>query len=272
MSRWIVCALGGSTQRLRRIAVEPGSQITVGRSPSCELAIDDPTMAGEHCVVRHDGERVLVCPHDSELGTLLQGKPVQDEAEVLHGEWVRAARTELLLFEEGLSARLLLQQGPAHDSSAEALSALRAELPLYAVFDAARDIAALQLLRESDAEASCLFDEPQATELASVAPYLVALEQDDALLASLVQLGWGNGWGVYLRYGRPLSRLRAQLQATLVSANPDSDEPAIFRFYDPRVLREHLPACSARQRDLFFGGIDAFWLEDGDGAVLHLPR
>lgn len=267
-ARWLVCVIGGPANG-RKLALAAGEQLTVGRAPGCGLSIDDAAMAGEHCTLAYDGERLLLHSYDSESGTLLQGEAIKAEAELKHGDWVRAGHSELVLYEEDRTGRLLRAAQPASEARETALSALQAELPLYALVDVARDVTALQLLRETMAEVRCLLDEPQATELAYVAPYLVALHSGDTLLDALVELGWGNSWCVYLRYARPPVRLRAQLLKSLNSTNPESGAPAYFRFYDPRVLRTHLPQCSARQRALLFGDIEAFFAEGEDGSLLR---
>jgi len=41
-----------------------------------------------------------------------------------------------------------------------------------------------------------------------------------------------------------------------------------FRFYDPRVLRAYLPTCTEEEVQSFFGPVERYAMENGDGELL----
>ena len=43
--------------------------------------------------------------------------------------------------------------------------------------------------------------------------------------------------------------------------------PLIFRYYDPRVLRDFLPTCTPQELTTFFGNVTEFLVEDEDPAT-----
>ncbi|HEX4455673.1 MAG TPA: DUF4123 domain-containing protein [Kofleriaceae bacterium] len=127
---------------------------------------------------------------------------------------------------------------------------------LYAVLDAARAPRALSLGRRLGGS---LFDGDEAEALQDVAPYLVALAPSHWLVQELIAEAWGNAWGVFLTSRAPLLHVRAHLQRLM---HVETDRGArLFRFYDPRVLRAFVPACTSDELDELFGPIERFIVE-----------
>ena len=260
----------------RKAVLAPGQELRIGRAPGAELSIPgDSEMAGHHLVLRGTEAGYRVRDLGSLSGTWLDGVRVE-EAPVEHAAWLRAGATDLLVCHEGWA---YAHAAPPSDTPAgrasktQALERLRARTgPLYAVVDTARDGWVLQLLRESSEELSCLLDPPEAQTLFRVAPFLVALAAPSALLTALVHLGWGQSWGIYLEYDRPLARLREHLRQVLDSTNPDTGKPAYLRFYDPRVLGGHVSGCTVEQRAEFFGDIRCFLAESESGELECFER
>jgi hypothetical protein len=260
----------------RKAVLAADGELRVGRAARAELSIaDDSEMAGSHFVLRGGAEGYRLRDLGSVSGTWLDGERVE-EAAVPHAAWVRAGSTELLLCHEGWAGA---HAAPPEDTpelgehKARALEQLRARSgPLYAVMDAARDGWVLQLMRESCDEMRCLFGPAEARSLFRVAPFAVRLSAQSTLLDHLVRLGWGQCWGVYLEYDRPFTRLLEHLRRLFDSTNPASGRPAYFRFYDPRVLREHLPPCSVAERARLFGDIRCFFAEGENGALRRFDR
>ncbi|MDI3289608.1 DUF4123 domain-containing protein [Polyangium sp. 15x6] len=259
----------------QRAALEPGGSLRVGRTEVSDFVVShDRRMSGLHFEVSWDGACCLVRDLGSDTGTWLDGQPVR-EGEARNASWIRAGDTVFMVFFEGATSRPRPADSPEVSSCKErALEALRAENPpLFALLDAARDKRIRELLRESVDESRSLYEGTQGDALAEVAPYLVRLSPESALMEKLLDEGWGRSWGVYLTSARPLPEVRRHLRRlSMVEAEGESKR-LYFRFQDPRVLRRFLAMSSTRQRGEMFGStIEAFLMEGEQGEVLRASR
>jgi hypothetical protein len=270
MSRRLIVEVRGGPLRGHKAIVEPGSTLRIGKAERADLVIDDARLSPVHLSLTWDGASCRLVDHDSRGGTTRNGKAVR-QAELVHGDWLRAGETDLLVYFEGAAqARAAEPDGAAAATRARALGALRSERePLYAVLDAARDDRVLQLLRESVEMHRSLYDGVEGEALDDVAPYLVRLPSGSRLLEQLVEEGWGGSWGIYLTSTASPTALRRHLRRFLVVANEATGREVYFRFYDPRVLRVFLPTCSTLQLGELFGEVRTFVLEGADGGVVR---
>lgn len=138
---------------------------------------------------------------------------------------------------------------------------------LFAVLDAAREPRVPALLAASGEPHQSLYEGAKGDELADVAPYLVQLSKESPLLETLARDGWGRSWGVFIESDQPFKEVRRQLRRFLMVESEDGRE-LYFRFYDPRVLRVFLDACSPREAVEFLGPVGAYLVESEDGASL----
>lgn len=139
--------------------------------------------------------------------------------------------------------------------------------PLYAVLDAARDLRALNWLKDEKAEYQSLYDGQSAQDLEMFAPYLVQFSKPSPLLRNLVAKAWGKSWGIYLTSAASFPDLRKHFRHFLM-AEIEGGKTAYFRFYDPRVLCVYLPTCTPQEIRQFFGPVGSFLLEDEDASRL----
>ena len=142
-------------------------------------------------------------------------------------------------------------------------SDLPSEYKLWAILDGARDDRIYSAVTYLAREKYCLYRGKLALELAVTAPYLVQLERDDALFNYLIQLGWGNSWGIFLRARQTGEELRRHFRRFLV-VQDESGKRLIFRYYDPRVLRVYLPTCLATELQMIFRGVERLLIEAED--------
>jgi hypothetical protein len=262
---------------VRKVVIEPGGTLRVGRTTRADLVVpDDRTMSTLHCELAWDGETCRVTDRESREGTFVNGERVT-EAEVKNGSWIRAGMTVFsVYFERATPPRA--QSGLKGDGTdaltptqRDALAALKAEkYPLFAVLDAARTLRVIEVMRESVEEYRSLYEGIKGEALAMQAPYLVSLPQGSLLLEQLVLEGWTKRWGIYLSSRRPFAEVRTQLRRVLMVKSEDSGERMYFRFYDPRMLRLFLPVCNRRQTEQIFGEIEAFLVAGRDGEVVRL--
>lgn len=96
----------------------------------------------------------------------------------------------------------------------------------------------------------CLYRGELDAELSEVAPYLVALQPDSPVFEWFVG-GLGNHFRKFLM------------------VYDENSKPVYFHFYDPRVFRAYLPACSADESQMFFGPVVKYFAEsDVSGELL----
>ena len=82
------------------VTVSPADPaVTVGRAPSCDVVVEESTVAREHAELRHRAGRWFVRDLGSFTGTWLNGRRVQREAPVTAGDVLRlgALRLDLRL-------------------------------------------------------------------------------------------------------------------------------------------------------------------------------
>lgn len=139
--------------------------------------------------------------------------------------------------------------------------------PLFALLDTARDNEILPLLSESGCTFKCLYGGAFAATMSDYAPYLVAVPADSPFLATLLDQGWGESWGIFVATDAELETLRRHLRRYLSVKLPDGRQ-VLFRFYDPRVLRAFLPTCTGDELQRFFGPVETFCLESGTGGEI----
>jgi hypothetical protein len=137
-------------------------------------------------------------------------------------------------------------------------------LHLYALVDAGRHSDVLTLLYSFDVQMRSLYDGESEARLGASGPYLVELSDDDDLLKSLLRMGWGQAWGVYLTSDSSFEDVRKHFRKLLMVKRQSDASEMYFRFYDPRVLRVFLPTCSPDQVRAMFGPVTAYYIESDD--------
>lgn len=92
-----------TTRRLRvmfqEIDLSEGSFV-VGRSPSCDLALDDPLVSRRHACIRVEAEATTIADLGSRNGTLLNGEPLFDDHPLRNRDRIGIGNHEILFVEE----------------------------------------------------------------------------------------------------------------------------------------------------------------------------
>ena len=132
---------------------------------------------------------------------------------------------------------------------------------VWMVVDGARDPQVYTHLRASYMEYSCLYNGQLEPPLEEAAPYLVRLEYQNRYTRQLLEMAWGNSWGIVVICDESLEKLRRHLRTLLVVRGPRGQQ-LVFRYYDPRVLRVYLPTCGAEDLRAVFGPVETFYVED----------
>jgi hypothetical protein len=141
--------------------------------------------------------------------------------------------------------------------------------PTYAILDGARDgrVAALA----QGELARCLYRGTLPREVADAAPQLMRVWPGNEPTERFFKQGWGQSWGVLLAYTGPIKALYRHLRQFL-RASGENGRVVGFRYYDPRVLRSYLPACTAEEMERFFGPIEAILVEAEEPDSFHVFR
>jgi len=251
----------------KKIRLEPMQITRVGRTSRADVVFaEDSHMSGVHFSLGWEGTNCRITDLNSRNGVLVNGAAVKaallrDGDTVVAGETTFAIRIEPDVPTTASSAAALATPVPSITPQELLLPLLRRDLqPLFAILDAARDIRILALLVHHQAECQSLYEGVEGAKLAQIAPYLVKLAPDSALLEPLVKEGWGKSWGVYLTSASDFHEIRRHLRHFLDVQLPDGEQ-VMFRFYDPRVMRIYLPTCMPEEANQFFGPIQRYVME-----------
>lgn len=250
----------------QRIRMNAGQIVRVGRTSKSDFSFaEDSLMSGIHFGLECEENACQIRDFGSRNGTLVNGQRVTQVSRLQNGDRIVAGGTTfLLLMELEQAAAVKVQPAPSAGATPQErlLCLLRGDFqPLFAILDAARDINVLALLVRHKEEFQSLYEGPEGAKLGQVAPYLVRLKKDSALVEALVREGWGQSWGVYLTCTTEFPDVRRHLRHFLEVKLPDGNQ-VYFRFYDPRVLRTYLPTCTPEETNQFFGPIKNYLLED----------
>jgi len=136
----------------------------------------------------------------------------------------------------------------------------------HAVIDAAAAPRLPQQAKAAGLRAQTLYAGALGAALEDVAPHLVALRFSDAFAAPLLRGLVGNAC-ILLRSSAPFEELRTHFRRFLM-VKDTAGKKYRFRFYDPRILRAFLPACTGAEVASFFGPVARFYAPARDGKAV----
>jgi len=141
---------------------------------------------------------------------------------------------------------------------------------IFALLDAARAPLGPFQAEQAALELQSLFSGDLGERIKDVAPYVI-----DFPLEGSFKDWWFSQWagsiGILLETTATLFAVRKHFR-TLLMVRDNAGKRCLFRFYDPRVLRAFLPACSKEELARFFGPIIAFHCESDGGDALMTYR
>lgn len=149
--------------------------------------------------------------------------------------------------------------------------AIAPRCPLFAFVDGARESAGLYEAKQAGVASCSLFEGRMGERIDPVAPHLFDFPVRSAFRRWWFAQ-WGNSIGILVEANVDMDALRGHFRR-LTIVRDDKRKKYFFRFYDPRVLRVFLPACTPEELDQFFGPILAFHCEsDGGKELLTFTR
>lgn len=234
----------------RSIEVAVGQSLTVGADKADVALGNESTLAGTHFALEGSAEGFRI---KSIAGNAIavSGTPTE-QAFLREGDTLQAGKTFF-------DVHVLQNAAPLKTLQSQAL-------PVFGVLDAARDRWIRPALAASGEQYQSLYEGPKGDALAEAAPYLVLLPPGSALLRALAEQHWGASFGIYLTCRLPFLEVRKHFRRLMIVKSED-DRKLYFRFYDPRVLRVYLPACSPTDAAAFFGPVRHFFTEAEDPAT-----
>jgi pSer/pThr/pTyr-binding forkhead associated (FHA) protein len=81
-----------------RTFVPPNARITIGRSPSSDIVVSDPTASQTCAIVEADSKNVFLVDLNTRNGTFLNGErmPSGDRVQLKRGDTIRVGKTNLI--------------------------------------------------------------------------------------------------------------------------------------------------------------------------------
>src|SRR4051794_38358384 len=73
-----------------------GAEFVVGRGASCQLRVDSPEVSDRHCVIRTQGDRVVIDDLASTLGTVVNDRQILEPVEVRDGDTLRVGPSQFV--------------------------------------------------------------------------------------------------------------------------------------------------------------------------------
>ncbi|MFQ5412131.1 MAG: DUF4123 domain-containing protein [Phycisphaerae bacterium] len=104
-------------------------------------------------------------------------------------------------------------------------------------------------------------------DMVHVAPYVVFLGPRDDFTNWIIDEGFGKNWGIFVQCRFSINEMRRHFRE-LMNVNDETGKPLLFRFYDPRVIRKFLPTCDEGQVEAFFGKVERYFVESGEGETM----
>jgi hypothetical protein len=141
------------------------------------------------------------------------------------------------------------------DCSVPEIKGLAGSGRLYAILDACNiPLAPKKVIELGEQRAVSLYRGTAEEEFWDVAPYLVQV--DSAVLNWLETSADKEGWGIFVASPAGIENLRQHFRHYLKVRSPKA-KTWLFRFYDPRVLKLFLPACTPEELRSFYGPVVA---------------
>lgn len=137
----------------------------------------------------------------------------------------------------------------------------------YCVLDGASVPDLPKRLYEFDPPNYSLMPGELTPDMVHVAPYVVIMAPDGDFTKWILENGFGKNWGIFVQTRFSITEMRKHFRG-LFTVHDETGKPMMFRFYDPRVIRKFLPTCDGDQVQTFFGKIDKFFVESGEGETL----
>jgi hypothetical protein len=242
----------------RKFDLPDAVAVTFGRSEKSRFVIPEDThLSGAHFSLECHGEKCRIKDLTSTNGTFVNGVRIA-ETDIVIGVVISAGSCAFKLCPA--APEEWIGYSPVQESVLSLLYGYGQQV--FAVLDTAREDRLPAFLQAYGVEHLSLC-EGERDQLRDVAPYVVLLPKTSQLWPMLMKEGWGKSWAIYFNSDAELPKVRDHLRR-LLTVKDEDDRFLYFRFYDPRVLRVLIPACTPPESADFFGPISRFVVEGDD--------
>jgi hypothetical protein len=249
--------------------------VTFGRSPEASVSFpEDIFMSGTHLKVHAAPGGAMLADQHSTNGSFLNGRRITEAIArpgdvVKIGSLTMQVATEVVSFGRPVPPPVQPPKvpiaavpvaTPSPTQKEPVLSVLRmTETPLFCLLDIAAAEMIPSLLALAQERMELLHKDDSAGGLA---PCLLQLSPDSALLGVLVENGWGYGWASYFTSEASFEDSLKHFRK-LFTVQLDEGKEVYFRFYNPRVLREFFSNAVSQDIATVFGPVTE-WLIEGE--------
>jgi hypothetical protein len=244
--------------------------LTVGREAPADLVIPDQLVSRSHFQILCEDMIHILTDKGSSNGTYVNGVRLR-QAVLKPRDTIFAGRTAIRIAAV-MDGKVLLDSLPETPGELlpwqNKLIAALESICNFVVLDGAVTPAVRDLLNQAGVFYQSLYEGEQSAAFAVNGPYLAEIQKGGQLLPFLIKVGWGNSWGVFLSTKTDFPETRKHLRHFLI-VDIEGGKQALFRFYDPRVMRVFIPACNAEQRAEFFGQVQHFFVESEAKTIVN---
>ena len=136
------------------------------------------------------------------------------------------------------------------------------ESKLYAIVDSAVDKVIDGHFESDSAERTILYrEEKDKRDLELRAPHLVVLAENDEFTQRIINEGYGNNWGCFIKSQLDRETLVEHFSNYTKIYSEVHEQDVYIRFYDPRAMNKYFSILQQEEGREFFSKIDAIYVE-----------
>ena len=136
------------------------------------------------------------------------------------------------------------------------------ETNLYAIVDSAVDKRIDGHFESDNVKRYILYrDEEDKRDLELRAPHLVRLQENDTFTKRVLNEGYGNNWGCFIKSNESVDVLVEHFCNYTKVYSEAHEQDVYIRFYDPRAINKYFSIFTKEEREAFFSKIDAIYAE-----------
>lgn len=139
------------------------------------------------------------------------------------------------------------------------------EANLYAIIDSAVDKMIDGHFESDEVERYILYkDEEDKRDLELRAPHLVELKENDTFTKRVLNEGYANNWGCFIKSNESIEALVEHFSNYTKVYSEAHEQDVYIRFYDPRAMNKYFTILQQEEGKAFFSKIEAIYVEKNE--------